>query len=65
MCKDTNRIDFRYELSVLINKHSKETGNDTPDFILADYLADCLDAFDKLHTRKKIYNNTLLKKRTI
>ena len=43
---------FREDLEVLINKNSKEKGSDTPDFILADYLADCLDAFDKAVTRR-------------
>lgn len=38
--------DFRSELSALINKHCRENASDTPDYILADYLAACLDAFD-------------------
>jgi len=44
---------FRKELESLINKNSKENGSDTPDFILAEYLTDCLAAFDKA-TRKRI-----------
>jgi len=43
---------FREDLEVLINQNSKENGSDTPDFILADYLADCLDAFNKAVTRR-------------
>ncbi len=39
--------DFRKELQDLINKYSKENGSDTPDFILAEYLTDCLKIFDK------------------
>ena len=39
--------DFREELESLLNRHSKENGSDTPDFVLAEYLADCLAAFDK------------------
>jgi len=38
--------NFRKELEVLINKHSRENGSNTPDFILADYLQNCLMAFD-------------------
>jgi hypothetical protein len=38
---------FRRELREIINKHSKENGSDTPDFILAEYLTDCLRAYDK------------------
>ena len=40
-------MTFRSELSALINSHSLENGSDTPDFILAEFLADCLVAFDK------------------
>ena len=43
---------FRQKLEDIINGHSKENGSDTPDFILAEYLTDCLDAFDKAVTRR-------------
>jgi hypothetical protein len=49
--------DFRSELENLINRHSKENGSNTPDFILADYLGDCLDAFDKAVTRRKKWSS--------
>jgi hypothetical protein len=38
---------FKKELEQLINKHSKEYDSDTPDFILAEYLKDCLAAFNR------------------
>ena len=38
---------FRRELMGVINKHSKENGSNTPDFILANYLIECLRNFDK------------------
>ena len=38
---------FRKDLEVLINQNSMENESNTPDFILADYLEDCLNAFDK------------------
>ena len=38
---------FRTELATLINTHSMENASDTPDFILAEYMAECLKAFDK------------------
>lgn len=34
--------EFRKELGQLINKHCMENESNTPDFILADYLCDCL-----------------------
>ena len=43
---------FRSELMKLINCHSLENGSDTPDFILAEYLTNCLEAFDKAMTRR-------------
>lgn len=43
---------FRQELETLINCNNQEAGSDTPDFILADYLTDCLRAFDKAVTHR-------------
>ncbi len=37
---------FKSELAQLINRHSMENRSDTPDFILADYLFRCLEAFE-------------------
>ena len=37
---------FLRELSALINKHALENGSNTPDFLLATYLAECLHTFD-------------------
>lgn len=34
------------KLREVINCHSAENGSDTPDFILAQYLHHCLNAFD-------------------
>ena len=48
--------EFEKELRDAINKHSMEIGSHTPDFILAEYLSGCLDAFDKAVTaRRKWY----------
>lgn len=38
--------NFRKDLEDLINRHSLENESNTPDFLLADYLCRCLDAFD-------------------
>ena len=38
---------FEKKLSNLINCYSLERGSDTPDFILAQYLNDCLQAYNK------------------
>lgn len=38
--------DFRADLSALINSHSLENTSDTPDFILAAFLCQCLAAWE-------------------
>lgn len=40
-------ITLRDEIETAINRQSAESGSNTPDFILAEYLTDCLAAFDK------------------
>jgi hypothetical protein len=35
------------ELAALLNRHSQENFSNTPDFILAEYLLDCLNAWNK------------------
>jgi len=42
----TEPTDFVSQLKNLINCHSKENGSDTPDFILAEYLNTCLEAYN-------------------
>lgn len=37
---------FQKKLEVLINQYSLENGSNTPDFILARYLDDCLQTFN-------------------
>lgn len=47
---------FSSELKSLLNRHSKENGSDTPDFILAKYLEGCLDAWNSaVKDREKWY----------
>jgi len=47
---------LRKEIEYAINCNSAENGSNTPDFILAEYLTDCLSAHDKAVTaREKWY----------
>ena len=51
--------EFRKELEELINSNSVENASNTPDFILAEYLTDCLISFGKAtNARDKHYNIT-------
>jgi hypothetical protein len=43
---------FRKDLEKLINTHSKDNCTNTPDFLLANFLISCMDAFD-LTVRKR------------
>jgi len=44
---------FKLSLARLINQHSLENGSDTPDFILADYLCQCLAVFNVTTKERK------------
>lgn len=35
------------QIATVLNRHSAESASNTPDFILAEYLKDCLRAFDR------------------
>lgn len=54
--------DFRRELEHLINRHSQESmGGNTPDFILAEYLNNCLRVFDQaVRARNKWYHTEII-----
>lgn len=48
--------DLRKAIEQTLNRFSAENGSNTPDFILAQYLIDCLGAWDKAVTaREKWY----------
>ena len=47
--------DFVSELTSLLNRHSKENGSGTPDFILAEYLWGCLSHFNAAVNRREAW----------
>lgn len=49
-------MTFEKDLQSVINCHSKENGSNTPDYILADYLAGALRAFDQAVSRRRIHH---------
>jgi len=54
-----SRKEFRKELEHLINRYGQENWSDTPDFLLADYLMKCLEAFEfTSNNRKKWFGCT-------
>ena len=42
----TKEDKFETDIRDAINRHSKENGSNTPDFVLAGYLTACLKNFD-------------------
>ena len=47
---------FQRQLTDLLNRYSKENVSDTPDWILAQYLLDCLTAFNTaVQQREQFY----------
>jgi hypothetical protein len=48
---------FEKALEELINCHSMENASNTPDFILAEYMKDCLNAFNKAANQREAWHD--------
>lgn len=58
MGNEKDGLTLQAQIQELLNEHSAETGSNTPDFILARYLKDCLDAFNNaVLARSNWYGN--------
>jgi hypothetical protein len=56
----STEVTFETELTSLINKYSMENGCNTPDFILAGFLQDCLRSFNiTVQQRENWYGRTI------
>lgn len=54
--EDGSSLTFEEALENLINKYSIEGDSDTPDYILARYITQCLDAYCvAMRSRDKYY----------
>ncbi len=51
-----NDLTFEQELAALINKYSLENESNTPDFVLALFLKNCLAAFSHTITLRDNWN---------
>lgn len=54
-------ISLREDIQNAINRHCAENGSNTPDFILASYLIDCLTVFDRAVTARQKWLTTPLR----
>jgi hypothetical protein len=53
-------MGFRAELASLLNRYSMENISCTPDYILAEYMASCLEAFEQaLVARQRWYGQPM------
>jgi len=58
------KTEFETRLENLLNSFSVENESDTPDFILAAYLVDCLETWNKtIKSRDKWYGHKTLSNR--
>ncbi len=48
--------NFKKELTQLINRHSKEVESNTADYILAEYICQCLDTFSNALIERDCWN---------
>ena len=49
---------LRDEIRAVLNMYSAENASNTPDFILAEFLLDALDAFDRaVNSRSRWYGD--------
>jgi len=46
-------MDLRIEIAAVLNRASRENESNTPDFILAEYMFSCLEAFEKASNRRE------------
>lgn len=49
------RKDFQSELTSLINRYSRENESNTPDWILSNYIENCLLAFNTAVQQRENY----------
>ena len=47
--------EFERELTRLINRYSLENQSDSPDFVLAQFMTDCLKAYNRANWHKKLW----------
>jgi hypothetical protein len=55
MAVDEPMTEFQDELGKLINRHSQENLSGTPDFVLAQFMSDCLSAFNAATNRREAW----------
>lgn len=56
------RSEFAKDLEQLINRHSMENGSNTPDFILAEFMMNALQSYERaIYQRTSWHGNQVCK----
>ena len=50
-----NKAELEKKLKDLINSESRENDSNTPDFILAEFMMNCLGAFELANNRREVW----------
>lgn len=53
----TQHDNLERDFATLLNSYSRENISNTPDYILAEYLFNCLTAYELCTTQKSIHRN--------
>ena len=51
-----NSLEFERELRGLLNRYSMENRSDTPDFVLARYMVQCLHAYENATSNRRAWH---------
>ncbi len=49
------RTNFEQRLESLVNEESRENDSNTPDFLLAEFMINCLDAFELANNKREVW----------
>lgn len=55
MAKTMNKTELEEKLSSLLNSESRENDSNTPDYILAEFMMNCLDAFELASNKREVW----------
>ncbi|HDZ14030.1 hypothetical protein LCGC14_0756740 [marine sediment metagenome] len=49
------KTELEKKLRELLNNESREQDSNTPDFILAEFMVNCLDAFELANNKREVW----------
>ncbi len=49
------KTELEGKLRILLNSESREQDSNTPDFVLAEFMMNCLDAFELANNKREVW----------